>query len=95
MNVIKYPQKECPLCESKSDKFVKDFMREEVYCGVCGCVLIDTSIPSVSILEFIVSLDQDNESDDSSEENILKNFNRKNHKLKKDSKANDNDLKNE
>lgn len=69
MNIIKYPQKECPLCESKSDKFIKDFRREEVYCGVCGCVLKDNSLPTVSMMEFycLLNSDESDESDDDHE----------------------------
>lgn len=83
MNVIKYPQNVqeakdaagmCPLCESKRNKFKKDYFRNEVYCGVCGCVLIDNALPSIS--RIILSLDHDDGSDvnDDEQKNILKNF---------------------
>ncbi len=94
MNIIKYPQKECPLCESESDEFRKDFEREEVYCGVCGCVLIDNSLPSISLFEFLFSL-YDDDSEDDSDEKILENSNRENPSMKPDSKSVNEDLEDE
>lgn len=94
MNIIKYPQNECPLCESKSDEFRKDFEREEVYCGVCGCVLIDNSLPSISLFEFLFSL-YDDDSEDDSDEKILENSNRENPSMKPDSKSVNEDLEDE
>ena len=76
MNVIKYPENTCPLCESNRNKFRKDYFRDEVYCGVCGCVLRDNSLPRISMIEFLLSLDQDDDDSDVNDDkkNILKNF---------------------
>lgn len=56
MNIIKYPENECPECNSKSEFFIIDYERgEEVYCSSCGCVLIDNSFLSISQLEYLLN----------------------------------------
>ena len=32
-------------------KLVKDYTRREVYCKQCGLVLVDTSLPTIALLE--------------------------------------------
>lgn len=48
MNIIIYSssnERYCPLC--KSNELQDDPIRMEVFCRSCGCVCMDTSLPTI------------------------------------------------
>ena len=51
MNLL---QNQIKCIECGNTKLIKDIEKQEIYCSKCGLVVLDTSIPTIKHLQYII-----------------------------------------